>query len=84
VTRDAKQLAGVVGIVVIEVVLGLTLSAAFFILIAGPIVVLIQYAWQNSGWSPRRRTADPSRALVRDLLGDRRAKPPKDQRHDQG
>ena len=72
-TRDAKQLAVVGGIAVIGVVLCLTVSALFLILLGGPIVVLIQYAWQNSRWGPRRRPHDPSRALVRDLLGEVRA-----------
>jgi hypothetical protein len=58
------------------VVLGFAVSPAFLILIVGPIVVLIQYASQNNGWSPRRRMADPSRALVRDLFGDRGANVP--------
>jgi hypothetical protein len=70
---DARQLAVVVGVAVIGVVLGLTLSAVFFILLAGPIVLLIQYAWQNSRWGPSQRPRDPSRALVRDVLGELRA-----------
>jgi hypothetical protein len=72
-SRDAKQLALVIGIVLIGVVLGLTVSAVFLILLAGPIVVLIQYAWQDSRWGGPRRPPDPSRAVFRDLLGDRRA-----------
>jgi len=70
---DAKQLCVVVGIVVVGVVLGLTVSALFLVLLAGPIVVLIQYGWQNSGWGKRRGPADPSRALFRDVLVERRA-----------
>ena len=46
-TRDQRQLAVVVAIVVIGIVLSLTVSGFFLILIAGPIVVLIQYAWQS-------------------------------------
>jgi hypothetical protein len=72
-SRDARQLAVVVGVAVIGVVLGLTVSAVFFILLAGPIVLLIQYTWQHSRWGPRQRPRDPSRALVRDLVGELRA-----------
>jgi hypothetical protein len=68
-SRDARQLVVVAGIAVIGVTLGLTVSALFLVLLAGPIVVLIQYAWQNSRWGPRQRNRDPSRALVRELLG---------------
>jgi hypothetical protein len=72
-SRDAKQLVVVAGIAVIGVTLGLTVSALFLILLAGPIVVLIQYVWQNRRWGPRQRPRDPSRALVRDLFGGLRA-----------
>jgi hypothetical protein len=72
-SRDAKQLAVVAGIAVIGVVLAVTVSAVFLILLAGPIVLLIQYAWQNSPWGPSQRPRDPSRALVRDVLGEARA-----------
>jgi hypothetical protein len=54
-TKDQRQLAIVVAIVVIGVVLGLTVSGFFLILIAGPIVVLVQYVWQNGP-----RTAGPT------------------------
>jgi hypothetical protein len=78
-SRDAKQLAVVAGIGVVGVVFGLTVSAGFFILLAGAVVILIQHAWQNSSWGARGRPTDPSRALFRDLLGDYRAKHPKGQ-----
>jgi hypothetical protein len=69
----------VAGIGVVGVVLGLTVSAGFFIVLAGAVVVLIQYAWQNSRWGAGGRPTDPSRALFGDLLGDYRAKHQKDQ-----
>jgi hypothetical protein len=69
-SRDAKHLVVVAGIPVIGVVLGLTVSALFLILLAGPLVLLIQYAWQNTRWGPGGRPRNPSRALVRDLLGE--------------
>jgi hypothetical protein len=46
-TRHQRQIAVVVAIVVIGVVLGLAVSGFFWILIAGPIVVLVQYARQD-------------------------------------
>jgi hypothetical protein len=78
-SRDAKQFAVVAGIGVVGVVLGLTVSVGFFVLVAAPVVVLIEYAWRNSGRGTRGRPADPSRALFRDLLGDYRAKHSKGQ-----
>ena len=80
-SRDAKQLVVVAVIAVIGVVLGLTVSPMFLILVAGPLVLLIQYAWQNSWWGPRRRPRDPSRALARDLLGELRADRTRDEPH---
>jgi hypothetical protein len=70
---DARQLAVAAGIAVFGVVLGLTVSAVSFILLAGPIVLLIQCAWQYGPWGPSQRSRDPSRALVRDVLGELRA-----------
>ena len=78
-SRDAKQLVVVAVIAVIGVVLGLTVSGLLLILVAGPLVLLIQYAWQNSRWGPGGRTRDPSRARVRDLLGELRANRARDE-----
>ena len=69
-TKDQRQLAVVVAIVVIGVVLGLTVSGFFLILLAGPVVVLVQYVWQND-----LRTAGPPTSSRELRLPDKAALP---------
>jgi hypothetical protein len=52
-----------VAIVVFGVVLGLTVRGFFLVLVAGPIVLLAQYAWQKGGPSSGSTTSIGGRAL---------------------
>jgi hypothetical protein len=77
-TRDQRQLAVVVAILVLGVVLGVAVSGFFLILIAGPIVVLVQYARQHGqratgSTTPGRARRLPDKAAVPELLRRRRS-----------
>ncbi len=78
-TKEHRRLVVLVAIVVIGIVLGLTVSGFFLVLIAGPIVVLAQYAWQKGGPSAGSTTSTggrglPDKAALPELLRRRRSR----------